>query len=218
MTSSSSKDIEKIGNAQALPTETTKIDILNPRDLMRRFQESTKNNDLLVFIQQTITLDHDISRGLEETELKELINDTQERTVRDMLQRLSNLKEGEDLLLATTEERENHIRYSWLVKGERIKGGKFDVIVIRATQAKQVDKSKLMAAGVASGSVGLILGTALGLPLGVFAGSAMFGATALKITSDLQKSHPDLIYGYIIKDLCDKQLLSFPSIDTYGSS
>lgn len=217
MTSSSSKNLEKVETLSALLTETTELNNLNPRDLMRRFQESSKNNDLLVFMQQTITLDHDISRGLAETELKELINDTQELTVRHMLERLLNLNEGEDILLATTEERGNHTRYSWLVKGDRMKGGKFDVIIIRAKQAKQVDKSKTIAAGVASSSVGLILGTTLGLPAGAIACGAMLGAVALKTASDLQKSHPDLIYGYIIKDLCDKQLLTIPNTNVNSS-
>jgi len=84
-------------------------------------------------MKEAIILDHDFSRGLEEVELKELIHDTQEPSVRSMLQRLLNLCESEDMLLAATEEGKNCTRYSWIVKGERINRGKFDVLVIRAS-------------------------------------------------------------------------------------
>jgi hypothetical protein len=118
-------------------TETTNIDILNPYNLMQCLQEATKNTNLFASMKETIILDHDFSRGLEQVELKELIHDTQEPSVRSMLQRLLNLCEGEDMLLGATEEGESCTRYSWIVKGERMKSGKFDVLVICASQAKQ---------------------------------------------------------------------------------
>jgi hypothetical protein len=125
-----------------------------------------------------------------------------------MLQRLLNLSEGEDMLLAATEEGENHTRYSWVVKGEKMKSGKFDVLVVRATQGKQVDKKKLMAIGLASTSVGCIIGAVVNPVAGMITGSPMLEAAGLKTVFDFQKSPPDLIYGYIIKNLNDKNLLN----------
>jgi len=94
------------------------------------------------------------------------------------------------------------------VKGERMKNGKFDVLVVRASQAKEVDKTKLMFIGLVSSSLGCVVGSVVNPAAGVIAGGMVLGAASLKAVFDFQKSSPDLIYGYIIKNLYDQNLLN----------
>ncbi|CAF1288845.1 unnamed protein product [Rotaria sordida] len=190
------------------------IDILNPSDAMRYIQEVTNEANLFTSVKEAVTLTHDFLKGLHEAEFQELIEDTEEPYLRTLLQKVLDLREGEMTLLASTREEKNHSRLSWVVKGERMKNGKFDIVQVNACQVKEIDKQKIAAYSLAAASLGCVIGAVANPVVGMITGSAALAAGGLKTAFDVKKCPRDVIYGYILKYLQDKNLLNISNSNT----
>jgi hypothetical protein len=118
-----------------------------------------------------------------------------------MLKEVQKLSEGQSTWLATTSA--NTIKRDSILIYGKIVDGKYDILNVRATQIKTFDEQKLIACGIGALSVGIIVG-AITMPLaGVITSGLILAASGAKAMRDFRKSLPNLIYGYIFKDLID---------------
>jgi len=71
-----------------------------------------------------------------------------------------------------------------------------------------------MVIGLVSNSFGCVVGTVVNPVAGMIVGGIALGAASLTAVFDFQKSSPDLIYGYIVKNLYDQNLLNISNTNT----
>ena len=133
------------------------FDILNPRDYQNCMQELSKNENLFNLIRKGFQLKYDIIRGLQLTELQEMIQSELGSDSQFMLEEIEKLSSGQSTWLATTISQRKK-RDTILVYGE-IVDGKYDVLNVRATQIKEFDEQKLLAYGLGALVAGVLVGT-----------------------------------------------------------
>ncbi len=141
------------------------------------------------------------------TGLSSMIDSTRELTKRKLLDQIRLLGAGETILLAATEETNyGQERNSWVIQATN-SNSTYDLIVVNARQIKQFDKKKLLACGLVTVFV-TGLGTLLLPPYGgLVAGIVWTTVVVGKAVVDYRLTLPDVIHGYILKDMNDKNLL-----------
>jgi hypothetical protein len=82
------------------------------------------------------------------------------------------------------------------------------VLNVRATQTKKLDKQKLIAYGIGA-TCACVLVSSFATPIVAMIGSATILATGgAKAVYDYRENLSDLLYGYIFKELTDKNIIT----------
>jgi len=182
------------------------FNILNPRDYQHSMEELSKNVNLFDLMRKGFQLTYDVTRGLQLNELQELIQSEHGEDAQLMLKEVQKLSEGQSTWLAATSGNEMK-RDSILIFG-KIVNGKYDILNVRATQIKTLDEQKLIACGIGALCAGVIVGSFATPLAGVIASGSILAASGAKAIFDSRKVLPDLIYGYIFKELIDKSVIN----------
>jgi hypothetical protein len=182
------------------------FNILNPRDYQRSMEELSRNQSLFDLMQKGFQLTYDVTRGLQLNELEELIQSEHGEDAQFMLKEVQKLSEGQSTWLATTSGNATK-RDSILIFG-KIVNGKYDILNVRATQIKTLDQQKLIGCGIGALCAGVIVGSIATPIAGVIASGSILAASGAKAMFDYRKVLPDLIYGYIFKELIDKRVIN----------
>ncbi|CAF0950456.1 unnamed protein product [Rotaria sp. Silwood1] len=157
-------------------------------------------------MRKSFHLKYDVTRGLQFDEFREMIESEYQSNARTMLDQIRQLQDGQTTWLASTFE-EPMKRESNLVYGEFI-DGKYNVLNVQATQVKVLDERKLAACGLGALCMGLVVGS-LSTPVGgTIAAGSILAASGAKAAYDYKKGLPDVIYGYIFKELSDKGVIT----------
>jgi hypothetical protein len=182
------------------------FNILNPRDYQRSMEELSKNQNLFDLMRKGFQLTYDITRGLQSNELQELIQSEHGEDAQFMLKEVQKLTEGQSTWLATTSA--NAMKRDSIVLFGKIVNGKYDILNVRATQIKTLDEQKLIGCGIGALCTGVIVGSIATPIAGVIAGGSILAASGAKAFYDYRKVLPDLIYGYIFRELIDKNVIN----------
>jgi hypothetical protein len=182
------------------------FNILNPRDYQRSMEELSRNQSLFDLMQKGFQLTYDVTRGLQLNELEELIQSEHGEDAQFMLKEVQKLSEGQSTWLATTSGNATK-RDSILIFG-KIVNGKYDILNVRATQIKTLDQQKLIGCGIGALCAGVIVGSIATPIAGVITSGSILAASGAKAMFDYRKVLPDLIYGYIFKELIDKRVIN----------
>lgn len=184
----------------------TRFDVLNPKDYQRSIEELSKNQSLSDLMRKGFQLSYDVTRGLQADELEELIQSEHGEDAQFMLKEVQKLSEGESTCLGATSG-DSKKRDTTLVFG-RMVNDKFDILNVRTTQIKTLDEQKLIACGIGAICTGVLVGSIATPIAGVIASGSILAASGAKAIHDYQEVVPDLIYGYIFKELTDKKVLT----------
>ncbi len=183
------------------------FNILNPRDYQHCMKELSKNENLFDLIRKGYQLKYDVIRGLQLNELQEMIQSELGSNSQFMFEQIQKLSQGESTWLATTINQSTK-RDTILVYGELV-DSKYNVLNIQATQIKQFDERKLLFYGLGALFAGVLAGSVTTPVAGMVVGGALLAASSVKAVNDYQKDLPDLIYGYIFKELLNKNIITF---------
>jgi hypothetical protein len=182
------------------------FNVLNPRDYQQCMEELSKNENLFDLIRKGFQLKYEITRGLQLSELQEIIQSECGSSSRLMLEEIKKLSQGQSTWLATTLS-DSTKRDTILIYGKLV-DDKYDVLNIRATQVKQFDERKLIACGLGAVCAGVLFGAVATPVAGLIASGSILAASGVKAAYDYQKILPDLIYGYIFKELVHKDVIT----------
>ena len=183
-----------------------RFNILNPQDYQRSIEELSKNQNLFDLMRKGFQLRYDVTRGLQSDELEELIQSEHGEDAQFMLKEVQKLSEGESTCLGATSG-DAKKQDTTLVFGRMI-NDKFDILNLQATQIKKLDEQKLIACGIGAICTGVLVSSIATPIAGVIAGGSILAASSAKAIHDYQKVMPDLIYGYIFKELTDKKVFN----------
>ncbi len=190
---------------------TSNVNILNPQQAMAYIEKVTENENLLTLMKNKITLTHDYSQGFTEAEIKDHIEEIEDSNLRILIKKVLDLQKDETTLLTSTVQKTNNVRQTWVVQGERRGDGKFNLIEVHACQAKEIDKPKMAVYGITAASLACLAGTVFSPTTAAALGGAAVAAGAIKTAFDFNTCPQDIIYGYILRDLQNKNLLKFPN-------
>ncbi|CAF0728806.1 unnamed protein product [Adineta steineri] len=192
---------------------TNQFNILNVGDYYKTIQEFSQNTKLWDFMQESFHLKHDMTRGLQFDELRELIESDHDSNAQFILKELQKLSKGQSMCLSVSSNSPKAPEIT-VIFGQML-NNKYDVLNIRVKQTTEIDQQKLKAVAVGAACAGIAV-SAIATPVaGVITTGAILTSAGLKTIHDRQKLRPDLLYAYIFKELSDKEILWFEDGHAY---
>lgn len=183
------------------------ITYLNGRDIQTYMAEVVKNENLFQLIHEAFQLKFDYTRGLAKNEIPDLINSISDRDLKETLKDVKLL--GESKANITIDQKTGSYYRKALVAYVQRKDGKYDVLVVYATQTKKLDYDKVAACGVGAVCLGVLAGFVTLNPwVGVAVGVGAAAASGAKAAYDYSKPVPDVLCGFMLHELVKQQILT----------
>jgi hypothetical protein len=165
------------------------------------------NDNLFRLIRESFKLKFDSRKGITKDEMNQLIDGTTDPDLKNVLKDVKLLGDSGALLTLDSATR-NEFRKALIVYGKR-NDGKYDILVVYATQTKEIAMDKLLACGLGSICAGILAGCATMNPaIGVGTTFALSAASGVKAAYDYSQDVPDVLCGYILQELVQKQLVN----------
>ncbi|CAF0728818.1 unnamed protein product [Adineta steineri] len=182
------------------------IKFLNPNDI-QAYMAVVNNKNLFQLIHEAFQLKCDVTRGLARNEIPDLIDSIPDRDLKQTLKGVKLL--GESKVNMTIDQKTGSYYKKALVAYVQRQDGKYDVLVVCATQTKELDYDKVLACGVGAVCLGVLAGFVTLNPwvgVGVAAGAA--AASGAKGAYDYCQPMPDVLSGFMLHELVRKQILT----------
>ncbi|CAF4068713.1 unnamed protein product [Rotaria sp. Silwood1] len=184
----------------------TVIKHLNVQQATDYIAEVTKNSTVFHMIRESFKLKYDEIKGITKDEMDEVIDGMADADLQRALKGVKLLGDGRSILAVDNMER-NKYRKSLVIYGKR-NDGKFNVLVVHATQVKELDVGKLVACGLGAACAGVLAGCLTMNPVvGVSTAALLSAASGVKSAHDYTQQMPDVLCGYILEELVQKNIL-----------
>jgi hypothetical protein len=168
--------------------------------------EVKKNDNLFTLIRESFRLKMDITKGVTKDEMSEVVNATTDPDLKNALKGVKLVGDSKTLLTLDNTERTKY-RKALVVYGRRT-DEKYDVLVVYATQVKELAVDKLVACGLGSVCAGILAGVVTMNPaVGVGTAVVISAGSGAKAAYDYTKDMPDVLCGYILEELVQKKVL-----------
>jgi hypothetical protein len=165
------------------------------------------NDNLFRLIRESFKLKFDSRKGITKDEMNQLIDGTTDPDLKNVLKDVKLLGDSGALLTLDSATR-NEFRKALIVYGKR-NDGKYDILVVYATQTKEIAMDKLLACGLGSICAGILAGCAtLNPAVGFGTAVVLSAASGTKAAYDYSQDVPDVLCGYILQELVQKQLVN----------
>ncbi|UJR07182.1 hypothetical protein I4U23_011470 [Adineta vaga] len=189
-----------------------RIDIMSPEEAEKYMNDLTSNENLFALIRFSFEIQWKKLKGIQPNELEILANKAKDAEVKLLYENvLTTLKnDGESTLIASTsnDNEDTTRRKSTVIFAEK-HNKKYDLLVVNATQMKQINKQKLATFCLFAVPAGLIL-SSVATPF-ITGLSVLSFATTLGLKTAYEYYYeimPEIIYGYIFKELEEQNLLN----------
>ena len=184
---------------------TRQFDILNLRDYYSVMQELSQNAKKFDFMQTAFKLSYDLTRGLDFDELDELFGPDRGINAHLALEEVRKLSNGQSTCVAISSS-DPKVSETTVIFGQ-MSDNKYDVLDIRVKQTAEIDQKKLAAIAIGATCAGVVTGAVATPVVGAITTGFILSGAGLKVTYDHLKSRPDWLYGYILKELNDKNVI-----------
>jgi hypothetical protein len=203
----------------------SKARLLNPHEASRYLETLRKDQKLMALIRYHHQFDWSKSEGLQQNEVKVLASRCRDSELRELFElMLEKLIDNDQSTLIASNGNSDNVsesnvsRKSYVLYAEK-HNDKYNIITANAIQTKEIDWGKLKTISLASASVGAGLGAIVGStagPVGTVVGGFVGGSVggvmgasgvAGKAYHDYHQIMPEAVYGYILQELQEKQVL-----------
>ena len=187
---------------------------LNARDV-DSYRERAKVADYSM-LREFYELDMDRCLGYSKTEIEELVSETSDAFKKELLRDLRPRGDGRAILRQvspmtwTTQAYETV--FAAIVKREE---NRYDIVFMRARQIREVNKNKLLGAGLHF-CVNALAGYAAGGFWGAGVAAGYTGKEKVeKLAGDLEKEMPNVLAGYIANEMVTRKILEVRNDELY---
>jgi hypothetical protein len=191
----------------SLGSETTGpvVKELNGQQILGYIQEMN-NTNFFSLIVESYSLKMNSNTGISKTELSGYIAGINDPDLKHVLENLVLLGDGGSVLTVDSTTSTGYQK-SLAVFGKR-PDNKYDILVVHATQEKKLGTDKLIAGGAGSVCAGILVGTVTMNPaIGAITTVVLASGTGLKATYDYSKEMPDVVLGYILQELIQRDIM-----------
>ena len=172
--------------------------------------EIKKNNNLFTLIRESFKLKFDLTKGVTKDEMPEVVDGTTDPDLKNALKSIKLIGDSKTLFTLDNTERKAY-RKALVIYGRRA-DEKYDILVVYATQVKELAVDKLVACGLGSVCAGILAGVITMNPaVGVSTAVVLSTASGAKAAYDYTQDMPDVLCGYILEELIQKQILKIQS-------
>lgn len=183
------------------------IKFLNGNDIQAYMAEVVKNENLFQLIHEAFQLKFDYTRGLTKNEIPDLIDSISDPNLKQTLKGVRLLGESEANI--TIDQKTGSYYRKALVAYVQRNDGKYDVLVVYATQTKALDYDKVVACGVGAVCLGVLAGFVTLNPwVGVGVGACAAAASGAKGAYDYCRPVPDVLCGFMLHELVRQKILT----------
>ena len=167
--------------------------------------EAIKNTSLLNLMRQTFQITYQIAKNITKEDLLRLCIETTDEHLKSLYQKIKLIGEGKTMMI--TDASKNKYERG-LVIYRRRHSGKFDLLVVYAVQAKELDKTRIAGYGFTAVCIGAAAGLLTLNPIvAVTTAAAIATTSAAKVTYDFSRETSDVVCGYMLEELVKKGLL-----------
>jgi hypothetical protein len=182
------------------------VNYLTAKQAYDYMDEVKKNDNLFILIRESFKLKMDITKGVTKDEMNEVVDATTDPDLKNALKGVTLVGDSKTLLTLDNTERKKYRKA--LVVYERRTDGKYNVLVVYATQVKELAVDKLVACGLGSVCAGIVAGVITMNPaVGVGTAVVLSAGSGAKAAYDYTKDMPDVLCGYILEELVKKHVL-----------
>jgi hypothetical protein len=182
------------------------VNYLTAKQAYDYMDEVKKNDNLFILIRESFKLKMDITKGVTKDEMNEVVDATTDPDLKNALKGVTLVGDSKTLLTLDNTERTKYRKA--LVVYERRTDGKYNVLVVYATQVKELAVDKLVACGLGSVCAGIVAGVITMNPaVGVGTAVVLSAGSGAKAAYDYTKDMPDVLCGYILEELVKKHVL-----------
>lgn len=183
------------------------IKCLDAKDIQAYTAEVVKNENLFLLIREAFQLKFDHTRGIEKCELSDFIESLSDPDLKKVMKGFKLLGEGKANI--TIDQKTGSYYRKTLVAYVLRKDGKYDILVVYATQTKELDYQRVAACGIGSVALGVLAGFVTLNPwVGVVVGVGSAAGSAAKGAYDYSKPMPDVLCGFMLQELVRRRVLS----------
>jgi hypothetical protein len=167
------------------------------------YMDVKNSSQLFSLIHESFTLKTSSKTGISKNELVDYIAGTTDPDLKRELEGIILLGDGGSALNIDSKTNTKYQK-SLAVYGKR-PDNKYDVLVVSSTQEKKLGTDKLIAAGAGSVCAGILVGTVTMSPVaGISTFIILASGSGVKATYDYSKEMPDVVLGYILKELVER--------------
>jgi hypothetical protein len=182
------------------------VNYLTAKQAYDYMAEVKKNDNLFTLIHESFRLKMDITKGVTKDEMIEVVDATIDPDLKNALKGVKLVGDSKTLLTLDNTERTKY-RKALVVYGRRT-DGKYDVLIVYATRVKELAVDKLVACGLGSVCAGILAGVVTMNPaVGIGTAVVISAGSGAKAAYDYTKEMPDVLCGYILEELVQKQVL-----------
>ncbi|UJR29447.1 hypothetical protein I4U23_010659 [Adineta vaga] len=182
------------------------VNYLTAKQACDYMAEVKKNENLFTLIRESFQLKMDITKGVTKDEMNEVVSAATDPDLKNALQNIRLVGDSKTVLTLDNSNRAKY-RKALVVYGRR-SDGKYDVLVVYATQVKELAVDKLVACGLGSICAGIVAGVVTMNPVvGVSTVALLSAGSGAKAAYDYTQEMPDVLCGYILEELVQKRVL-----------
>jgi len=182
------------------------VNYLTAKQAYEYMAEVKKNENLFTLIRESFQLKMDITKGVTKDDMPEIVDAATDPDLKNALKGVKLVGDSKTLLTLDNTDRRKY-RKALVFYGRRI-DEKYDVLVVYATQVKELAVDKLVACGLGSVCAGIVAGVITMNPaIGAGTTAVLAAGSGAKAAYDYTQEMPDVLCGYILQELVQKNVL-----------
>jgi len=182
------------------------VNYLTAKQAYEYMAEVKKNENLFTLIRESFQLKMDITKGVTKNDMPEIVDAATDPDLKNALKGVKLVGDSKTLLTLDNTDRRKY-RKALVFYGRRI-DEKYDVLVVYATQVKELAVDKLVACGLGSVCAGIVAGVITMNPaIGAGTTAVLAAGSGAKAAYDYTQEMPDVLCGYILQELVQKNVL-----------
>jgi hypothetical protein len=182
------------------------VNYLTAKQAYEYMAEVKKNENLFTLIRESFQLKMDITKGVTKDDMPEIVDAATDPDLKNALKGVKLVGDSKTLLTLDNTERRKY-RKALVFYGRRT-DEKYDVLVVYATQVKELAVDKLVACGLGSVCAGIVAGViTMNTVIGAGTTAVLAAGSGAKAAYDYTQEMPDVLCGYILQELVQKNVL-----------
>ena len=183
------------------------IKCLDAKDIHAYMAEVLEKKNLFLLIRESFELKFDHTRGLGRNEISDFIESLSDPDLKRTLKGVKLL--GDNRANMTIDQKTGSYYRKALIAYTQRKDGKYDLLVVYATQTKELDYNKVAACGLGSICLGILAGFVTMNPwVGAGVATVAAASSGAKAAYDYSQPMPDVLCGFMLEELVRRRVLT----------
>lgn len=192
--------------------QNTVVNHLTAQQAYDYMDKIMKNDNLFNLIRESFQLKFDITKGVAKDEMTKIFDAIADPDLKCALNGITIIGESKTVLAFDNTQKRTYRKT--LVYYDQRNDGKYDILIVYATQTKELAVDKLIACGLGSLCAGIAAGVITkDVTVGVATGAVLAASSGAKAAYDYCKEMKDALCGYILEESVQKRLLSIKAIN-----